>query len=331
MTMRDRNISRCVWCAKAFAILTVIVAHSDFQNVRSVWLNIFIQRIGAMGVPIFLLLSAYYFKPAKYTSLWDLIKSRKTTFLPWIILSLACYLWSYFRMSKEFSVLSCIQFILGYNSLFYYLTVLILLQLIFYLLRSVNIKITLVICTLLSIISTEISALGISDAFLTQIGLTNYLNIFNWLGFFALGLFFQTIDENKIINFIKYRFIWFVLIWVIFFVLGRYIEIRQYGYFSLLGIFMESASIVIILGLAWFVCHINWLVQLGKYSFAVYLVHINIVPIANKLLGCSALGEIFAPFFTYLISFILIWFVCWLLKILKISYIAKYLLGVRIE
>lgn len=33
MTLREKNISNLIWCAKAVAILTVIITHSDFQNV----------------------------------------------------------------------------------------------------------------------------------------------------------------------------------------------------------------------------------------------------------------------------------------------------------
>lgn len=331
MIMRDRNISRCVWCAKAFAILTVIFAHSDFQHVRSVWLDIIFQRIGAMGVPLFLLLSAYYYIPSKYTSLWELIKSRRTTFFPWFIFAAACYFCSNLRMGKELNVLSCIQFVLGYNSLFYFMTVLILLQFLFYFLRFANIRILLVISIMLSIISTEMAAFGITDGVLVHVGLTNYLNIFNWIGFFAIGLYLQRIEKSKIINFIKKSYIVFPLIWVSLFVLGFYIENGQYGYFSVLGIFMESVSAVIIMLLSWSACHFDWIVKLGKYSFAVYLVHINIIPIVNKFLGVSAFGEIISPFITYFLSFLLIWLVCRLLKAFKISYISKYLLGVRIE
>lgn len=331
MIMKDRNISRCVWCAKAFAILTVIFAHSDFQHVRSVWLDIIFQRMGAMGVPLFLLLSAYYYIPSKYTSLWELIKSRLTTFSPWLIFAVACYLWSNLRMGKEINVLSCIQFILGYNSLFYFMTVLILLQFVFYIFRFVNIKIMLVISIIFTIISTEMAALGITDGVLAHIGLTNYLNIFNWIGFFALGLYLQTIEKCKIFHFIKKSFIVFILIWLSLFILGFYIENGQFGYFSMLGIFMETASVVIIMRLAWIACHLDWIVQLGKYSFSIYLVHINIVPIVNKFLGVNAFGEIISPFITYFLSFLLIWLVCRLLKAFKISFISKYLLGVRIE
>ena len=189
----------------------------------------------------------------------------------------------------------------------------------------------LVISIIFTIISTEIAALGITDAVLAHIGLTNYLNIFNWIGFFALGLYLQTIEKCKIFHFIKKSFIVFILIWLSLFILGFYIENGQFGYFSVLGIFMETTSVVIIMRLAWIACHLDWIVQLGKYSFSIYLVHINIVPIVNKFLGVNAFGEIISPFITYSLSFLLIWLVCRLLKAFKISYISKYLLGVRIE
>lgn len=99
-----------------------------------------------------------------------------------------------------------------------------------------------------------------------------------------------------------------------FFTLSGYIEHGQYGYFSILGIFMEAASALLILRLAWSICCYDWIVQLGKYSFAIYLVHINIVPIVNKFLGGNAFGEIASPFCTYAISFLLIWCACILLK-----------------
>lgn len=331
MTLREKNISRCVWCAKAVAILTVIIAHSNFQNVRPGWLVILFQRIGSMGVPVFLLLSAYYYRPTKYASLQELLKSRKSTFVPWMILAGACYLWSYLRMGKEINVQSCLQFVLGYNSLFYFLSVLILLQVLFYFFRYVSIRKTAGVCIVLSIISTELAAFGITDDIIARVGLTNYLNIINWVGFFAMGLYLQTKEDGEIIGYIKKNFCWAVLIWGILFALSGYVEHGQYGYFSILGIFMESASAILILRFAWSICRYDWIVQLGKYSFAIYLVHINIVPIVNKFLGGNVFGEIASPFCTYIIAFLLIWCACMLLKKMKMSHLTKYVLGVRME
>ena len=327
----EQNISRCAWCAKAVAILAVIIAHSDFQNIHSCFLQILFARIGSMGVPLFFLLSAYYYRSQKYASLWELIKSRKTTFFPWIILASACYLWSNLRMGKEITVQLCLHFVLGYNSLFYFLSVLILLQLIFYILRFVSIRKIAIACIVLSIISTELAAFGITDGIVARAGLTNYLNIFNWVGFFTIGLYLQTKENSKIIEYIKKNFGWAVIIWGILFALSGYVEHGQYGYFSILGIFMESASAILILRFAWSICRYDWIVQLGKYSFSIYLVHINIVPIMNKFLGGNAFGEIASPFCTYIIAFLLIWCACILLKKMKMSHLTKYLLGVRME
>lgn len=331
MTLRDRNISRCIWCAKAIAILSVIIAHSDFQNVRIDWLVALFQKIGTMGVPVFFVLSAYYYRPTKYVSLWELLYSRKSTFFPWIILAGVCYLWSNLRMGKEINVQTCLQFVLGYNSLFYFLSVLILLQLIFYILRFVSIRKMAGICIALSIVSTELAAFEITDGIVAKAGLTNYLNIFNWIGFFAIGLYLQSKENSEIIRYIKKNFACVILIWGILFALSSYIENGQNGYFSMLGIFMESASVIIILRLAWSICHYDWIAQLGKHSFAIYLIHINIVPVVNKFLGGDVFGEIVSPVCTYTISFLIIWCVCGLLKKMKMSCLTKYLLGVRME
>ena len=139
------------------------------------------------------------------------------------------------------------------------------------------------------------------------------------------------VNQNCDIGYIKKNFGWAVLIWGILFALSGYVEHGQYGYFSILGIFMESASAILILRFAWSICRYDWIVQLGKYSFAIYLVHINIVPIVNKFLGGNAFGEIASPVCTYIISFLLIWCACMLLKKMKMSHLTKYLLGVRME
>lgn len=333
MVLGEKNISRFVWCVKAITITSVIIAHSDFQSVQPDWIVIFFQRIGSIGVPVFFLLSAYYYRPIKYDSLLKFIKSRKTIVFPWMIWAIACYFWSNLRMGKNISIRSCLQFVLGYNSLFYFLSVLILLQLLFYFLNlfNLNLKKIVRICIVLSIVSTELAAFGITDSIIAKFGLTNYLNIFNWVGFFAIGFYFQTKKDSEIVEYINKYFGCAILIWSILFILSAFIERGKYGYFSILGLFMEITSAIVILRLAWSICHYDWLIQLGKYSFTIYLIHINIIPIVNKFLGGSAFGEIVSPFCTYILSFLLIWCVCNILKIIKKSYLIKYLLGVRVE
>lgn len=330
-TLKEKNISNLVWCAKAIAILSVIVAHSDFQSIQYEWLLILIQRIGAMGVPVFLFLSAYYYRTKKYDSLKTLLKSRINTIIPWVVLSGACYLWSNLRTGKELGIQSFFQFFIGYNSFLYFLTVLILMQLLFWVLRYKNIKILALIGIILSVVSTELAAFGVTNEIIARVGLTNYLNVFNWIGFFGIGLYFQTKSDEEIVRLIKKYSGWAIIVWCILFVASRCIEHGQYGYFSVLGIFMEFASAILILRVAWGICYCKWIIQLGKYSFAVYLIHINIVPIVNKFLGGNMFGEIASPLCTYIISFLLIRCACIVLQKMKIGKLARYLLGVRVK
>lgn len=331
MQTQKRNMSRLVWCAKAIAILTVIVAHSDFRSVHPDWLVMLLDRIGSMGVPVFLILSAYYYRPEKYSSWRALLKSRINTVLPWLSLATVCYFWSYLRMSKSITMQSYLQFLLGYNSIFYFITVLLLLQLLFYFLRSFGIKRIALGSILVSIVTTELAAFGITDVIVAQLGVTNYLNILNWLGFFAIGLYFQTKAEDEILGYLKKSTVWAALIWCMLFMIGHFVERGQYGYFSVVGIFMEAASAILILRLAWSICHYDWVVRLGKYSFSIYLVHINIVPVVNKFLGGTMLGELVSPLCTYGITVFLIWCACMVLKRIKLGRLTKYLLGVRID
>lgn len=328
---KEKSVSKLVWCAKSISVLSVIIAHSVFSGIQNDWTLMLINRIGAMGVPVFLMLSAYYYKPKKYGSVWELLKSKKALFFPWIFLGSACYLWSDLRMGKAIGVLKLLQFLLGYNSFLYFMLVLILLQIVFYIFRFINIKVLTIVCIVISIISIELSAFGITDMAISSIGLTNYLNVFNWIGFYAIGLYLQTKPDDELIDLLKRYSVWSIFLWVILFFAGYYFEPTKYGYFSVLGPFMEFASAIVVLRIAWIICHCNWIVKLGKYSFAIYLIHINVVPVVYKFLGGSIIGELISPLCTYLITFVLIKITCTVLKRIKMERAAKYLLGVRIE
>lgn len=327
----EKSVSNMVWTAKAIAALCVITAHSDFGSVQSHWLGMLLQRIGSMGVPVFLLLSAYYYRPEKFDSFWTLMKSRMGTYCPWLVWAAITYLWSNLRMGRTVDLHGFLQFFLGYNSLFYFLSVLMLLQVIFWLLRDQDIKVLAAVSTIVSILSTELAAFGITDQVIAQIGLTNYLNVFNWTGIFAMGLYVQSVSQEAVVAYIKNNAVWAMLIWVLLFLAGRYIERDEYGYFSILGIFMELVSTILLLWIAWEVCKKNWIVKLGKYSFGIYLVHINVVPVIYKFLGGNALGEILSPACAYAMSYFLICFAGFILKKVKLHYLTRYLLGIRTE
>lgn len=69
------DVSKTMYAAKALAILFVVTAHMNMKALNPVALAVK-GRLGAMGVPVFLIISAYYFKPEKYSRIRDFMKRK---------------------------------------------------------------------------------------------------------------------------------------------------------------------------------------------------------------------------------------------------------------
>lgn len=57
----ERNINTILSIARVFAILSVIIAHA--RNANLGYVSVVTERLGTIGVVLFLFISGYYFKP----------------------------------------------------------------------------------------------------------------------------------------------------------------------------------------------------------------------------------------------------------------------------
>ncbi len=120
---------------KAFAILSVICAHitpiTENASHTSIIISRFYDYFGCLGVGIFFILSGYFFYNNKHSfkEFWKL--KLRNIGIPWIFIGTIVYV-SVFYFKGSLSISKYFQFLIGYGSYLYYLTVLFLLYLFFF-------------------------------------------------------------------------------------------------------------------------------------------------------------------------------------------------------
>ena len=324
-----KTLSNACWAVKALAMLFVIVAHTDYSGIQNSMAEMLLSRLGAMAVPVFLILAGYFFNTDGISSFGNLLKKKAVSLcLPWLFCGSLIYGYTALRAGNGLHLGAALRFLLGSGSYLYYLTGLLALQFLFYFLRNVPRILLLWACLGLSAVSLLLSASGVSAPFLELLHLTDYLNIFNWCGFFALGYAAQERSPEELIRYIRKLWPPAAALWVVLFIAGYFIE-SSFGYFSWLGYPMELCSSILFLRLGLALANCRWLQALGKYSFTIYLLHIQIVPIVAKFLGGHIIGILVSPVITYAITFGAIWTICKIAGWLKLNKLTGYLLGVR--
>ena len=325
--MEHRKIlSNACWLVKALVILFVIVAHTNFAAIQNPFAAMVLSRLSSVAVPLFLIVAGYFYHANKFSSFSALLKKKAVGLcLPWLFCGVLVYGYTALRAGRGLGFGAAARFLLGSGS---YLTVLLVLQLLFYFFRNVPKAVLLWTCLGLSAVSILLSAAGFTAPVLEKLYMTDYLNVFNWCGFFALGYAAQDRDPEKLIAGIKKLWIPAAALWAALLVGGYFLE-SNFGYFSWLGFPMEFCSSILFLMLGLALASCRWLQHLGKYSFTVYLLHIQIVPIVAKFLGGHIIGVLVSPLITYAITFGAIWIICKIAGWLKLNKLTGYLLGVR--
>ena len=178
--------------ARVFAILSVAAAHIKINDVPIIY-NLF-DAIGGVGVTAFLIMSGFFYHTHKYKNIGEMIKSKiKTILIPWIVFSALYYLWGVFRGGQSISIASYFLYFIGYKTFFYYLTILSACYLIFF---KRN-KIVMYLAMAVTVLSSVLTAAGLSNIVIEFLHITPALNIFNYVGWFAIGYMMQDVDFEK--------------------------------------------------------------------------------------------------------------------------------------
>jgi fucose 4-O-acetylase-like acetyltransferase len=114
----DNKISKVMSIAKFLAILSVILAHSHSSEFGK--LSLISERLGSIGVVVFLFIAGYYFNPNSFIGFKLFFKKKvQTIFVPWLLTGTLI-----FFVARGDSLLGWLNWIIGNGTYLYYLTIL---------------------------------------------------------------------------------------------------------------------------------------------------------------------------------------------------------------
>ncbi|MPQ43415.1 pLS20_p028 family conjugation system transmembrane protein, partial [Clostridium tarantellae] len=189
----NKIISKCRGCF----IISVLIAHcpikSSYKLLNNIW-----SILGTIGVVGFFILSDFLFAYNK-DSFNELIKKKiKNLVIPWFICSTVIFVITSIlgENSNEMNFIDYIKFIFGYGSLYYFITVLISMFIVFYVIKKSNILLSVLLI---------ITPINIMLSYLNIISIDNkYLDVLNWISFFTIGYILNKKNLHKyVIQLIK--------------------------------------------------------------------------------------------------------------------------------
>lgn len=304
--------SNSLFVAKAFAILSVICAHMGFTSEYFI-ADTIRNCLGQIGVVIFFVLSGFFYKRTDGDTKKYWSKKFKTVFIPWILFAIGTFILSVvLNRSLEGFPLSFIKYFLGIGSLYWYMSISIVMFAIF---KYITKRWQLILCIIVSIVSVYLTAYHIIPV---HPYFNQYINPFNWIGFFALGVLLKREDLlEKLIN-TKALIISLVGVAVsIAVAVLRGNEVKSYV--DVTSLFTEVFGFVLILNLSNCLANNKLLIDIGKKSFFIYLMHIQIAGIITTRLPYNAVFFILRPFIALAVCYIVSVVFKYLLKLLKLD------------
>ena len=322
--LTSKQVSNIFWISSAIAIYMVVCAHCTYDNY---YLERITRIFGSIGVPVFLVRSGFYLNIEEPTKrFW--FKKLKSIIIPWLIISPCLYVFSIFRNIASFSLVDCVLYCIGYETWLYYIFILIVYYVVFRLLKE---EWFLYVSIVLFVISNILDVYGMN--WLSNFS-TPYLNFFNRIGYFAIGILLSKNDVfDKLVNNRKLSVICMIMV----IPLGIPFVWWYTGLApTLLLIIYRLLCVYFVLIIAKKIQNEKWLISVGKDTFLVYFLHMQFgLGVASKLLYMLHIGNecvffIFKPFLA--ISSVLIGIIA-LRKIVILLGLEKYawIIGLRID
>lgn len=260
-----------IYAIKAIAVFGVVTAHGTavpdgFSNISTIISAIW-QSIGSMGVGIFFCMSGYLLiiGTSRYLSFPEFFWKKLITLgIPWLISAVLVYL--YVAVRKGGSLLGMLVSILGYGASYWYMSILMILYVVFYfVIRSKHYRIYCISVAVLAVVSVLLRRGGIiqQDAF----GV--YLNVFNWGIFFVAGIFLVEIKNSTWQIIYKAQWLCYILSFILLLLFA--INKKTISYFSLYYIPYELLVILSVLFMSKALMKGKVLVKIGMASFSIYL------------------------------------------------------------
>lgn len=286
----NKELSAAISVARGLALFSIVSAHIVFLKGTPAVFSNFYANFGTIGVVAYYIISGFLFAPEHYGGFLKMLKNKaKAIGLPWVILGSTVYFYKVY-FTRVYSLKAHVKWLLGKNTYLYFITVLLLCFVICYFVKN---KAALWGFVALNILSLELTAFGVLQPAIAFLHITNNLNIFNWLGFFAFGRLVQTINADRIFQFLKTTRVAFLALFVVLLVVFLITGVNT-TYFSFVGWGYELIGAMAIFGAATYPALNNRVFKkVSNDSFSVYLIHLMVISLLNK--ACFKLFSLFPP------------------------------------
>lgn len=320
---KQLNISFSV--VRVFAVLSIVSAHIVIGS--PVWLSRMINSFGSIGVVVFIILSGYFYHTEKYKNVFAMLKDKSFSIvIPWVVMGSFTYLYNAFA-GNGFDIKSWLLWIVGYKTFLYYLTMLMLCYMIFFKRNSITIYVSL----LITVVSVYLTAYGVLDSAMKMLNITNYLNIFNWVGYFAIGCFMQEIDDEMIFNFLNKTKYIFAGLFVLCYALICVYDIKT-GYFSYIGMPYQLLGAIAMTGVSTMdVLDKKIIHSISNMTFGIYLLHMPIIGLFDRIYNINIVTKFFAPIIVMLICLMILYTGYWISNRIKLNKLYSIATGVRLD
>ncbi len=335
--MQAKDVNNTFYVLRFFAILSVVMAHSAYTLIPNDIVVKACNSFGRCGVIIFFIISGYFFRKEKYENVLQLLKAKlKPIVIPWIIWGLAIYCTRFTSTDIYFNLKEIIFWLLGFGTYLYYLTIYILLLCIFQILPNKNgIQVALLLCTLINVYLVAgnvgpYAVLKSTSAPIDLIYLLTYLNIFNWIGFFALGLLLKNIKlfERKNLLAVKYKII--INICIILLLVYMILNEKDNTYWTYYSIWIEMSFFVILFQVSRILKDVRYIQEIGKVTMPIYLIHFLIEGfIFNKIFTESIIMGFIRPLISVLVVYWLLQFGLFISKKIRLQRLYTTVFGLK--
>ncbi len=286
--------SRAFSILRVFAILSVIAAHVnrvvEMPAIRGA-ISAFWNAFGQVGVICFFLMGGFFYHRERgdTKSFWQ--KKLTSLIIPWIFCSIITFALNALS-ARSFSVLAYVKWVLGSGTWYYYITVFLIFLVIFKWLARRDAW--LYLCMVLNIASLALCT--VKPDWLSLPFLTQYLNVFNWIGFFALGILMR---KYRLDRAILSRW-WSIPIAAVAAIASLAYHMHGFlTYFHLVTPIFELSAFVLLLWASNALAKTRVaspLAFLGGTTYCIYLLHMQIVQTICRLLPQTASIDIINPF-----------------------------------
>ncbi len=311
--------------SRIFAILSVVSAHIMFET--PVVLSKVFLTVGSIGVIVFMILSGYYYRTEKYIGICNMLKDKARSIgVPWLVMGTVSYL-VFAIVNKDLSIGGWVLYMLGKDSMMYYLTMLSLCYIIFF----KQSKPLLLAAVGVTVVSVYASAFGCLDDVIYPLHMTHFLNIFNWVGYFALGCLLRGLKPERIYVFLQKSVFITLPLFLAAIALIVAFDIKT-GYFSYVGMPFQLLGALTIAGVSTFkFLDCKPLHSLSNMTFGIYLIHTVILALINDFYEINAVLLALSPIISVLIAAGILLGGYGLSKLLHIEKIYMCATGVRMN